>query len=98
MFDYVPDFMTRRLAASLAGLSDRSFKRRFIDSGLVELGPNELFRAEGTDHVWYVLRYSLEAALGHEITLAEVQDAEARLRTRRRTERRVKRERRRDGR
>ena len=84
-FDFIPQNLSLSLAAKLAGLSNKAFKRLFVATGLVKYAPDELWH-DGTGR-GYISRWQLEKAMGRDFTLADVQAADRSLEARRRYQR-----------
>ena len=78
MLEEIPEFITISLASALAGLSRKTFKRRYISTRLVNLSWDHLWQPVGTGR-GFLYRWELEKALGRKFTLAEYCAADRRL-------------------
>ena len=85
MLDTIPYNFSLALAAKVAGVSPRTFRRLYLDTGLCKLAPDDLWH-DGTGR-GYIRIDRLQAALGRRLTLEECRAADAKLNARRKYQR-----------
>ena len=90
MLEEIPEFITISLAAALAGLSRKTFRARFLSTGLVKLSWDHLWQPPDTGR-GFIYRSALEHALGRKFTLKDINAAERRLEPARRRSRQYQR-------
>jgi len=79
MIDQMPRQISLVLAGKICGLSRKAFMRHFVCTNRVRMVPLELFH-DGRLYIW---TRELGEALGHKITLEEVQSADQKLEAKR---------------
>lgn len=78
MFENIPQCLSISLASALCGLSRKTFRARFIRTGLVKLSWDHLWKPAWTGR-GFLYRHEVEKAVGRKFTMHDYGTAERRL-------------------